>query len=231
MKLKLKETNVEANMKKSSAKFTRFAVLALSLILMLAVAGAEANAQTKSRSKSTRRAPVKKTTIPRGTEMKIRLEDAIDTKESKDGDRFTATVLTPSRYADATVEGHIAKIDKSGKLKGKTELALAFDRIRLRNGETVVMDAQVVRVYGESSAKDVDEEGNIKSGSKGKTTAVRTGGGAAAGAVIGAIAGGGKGAAIGAAIGAAAGAGSTYIQGSNKVKLEPGTEILIRSTR
>ena len=49
---------------------------------------------------------------------------------------------------------------------------------------------------GEDSAKKVDAEGNIESGSKGKTTAVRSGGGAAAGAVIGAIAGGGKGAGV-----------------------------------
>ncbi len=163
--------------------------------------------------------------------MKIRLETAIDTKESKDGDRFTAVVLTPSQYADATVEGHVAKIEKSGKLTGKTELSLAFDRIKLRSGESLAFDAQVIEVIGEKSAKKVDEEGNIESGSKGKTTAIRSGGGAAAGAVIGAIAGGGKGAAIGAAIGGAAGAGSTYIQGSNKVKLDAGTEIVIKSTR
>ncbi|HEY6401572.1 MAG TPA: hypothetical protein VI479_09195 [Blastocatellia bacterium] len=169
--------------------------------------------------------------IPAGTEVKIRLDNEIDTKESRDGDRFTATVLSPSRYADATIEGHIARINKSGKLTGKTELALTFDRIRLRNGQTGRMAAQVVRVYGEDSVKSVDEEGNIESGSKGKTTAVRAGGGGALGAIIGAVAGGGKGAAIGAAIGAGAGAASTAIQGSSKVKLESGTEILIRTTR
>ena len=185
-----------------------------------------ANAQTKKKStkKAIKPAPARKvTSIPVGTEMKIRLADTIDTKESKDGDRFGAVVLTPSAYADARVEGHIAKIDKSGKLTGKTELALSFDRIILKSGETITIAAQVVQVYGEDSVKEVDEEGNVKSGSKSKTTAVRTGGGAAAGAVIGAIAGGGKGAAIGAAIGGAAGAGSTYIQGSNKVKLDSGT--------
>lgn len=195
------------------------------LVLMLGTLS-DALAQTR-----TRRAARGASYIPRGTEMKIRLNEEINTKESRDGDRFTATVLTPSRYADSTIEGHVARIDKSGKLKGKTELSLAFDRIRLRSGEDVAMDAQVVRVYGEDSANEVDEEGNVRSSSQGNKTAVRTGGGAAVGAVIGAIAGGGKGAAIGAAIGAGAGAGSTYIQGSKKIKLEPGTEILIRTTR
>lgn len=211
----------------------RPALFALAVILATAFSGSEAGAQTKSKSKkkTVKPATVKQTSIPRGTELKIRLESTIDTKESKDGDRFTAIVLTPSTYADATVEGHVSKIEQSGKLKGKTELSLAFDRIRLRTGENIIFDAQVVEVIGEKSAKKVDEEGNIESGSKGKTTAIRTGGGAAIGAAIGAVAGGGKGAAIGAAIGGAAGAGSTYIQGSNKVKLDAGTEIVIKSTR
>jgi hypothetical protein len=116
-------------------------------------------------------------------------------------------------------------------MKGRTSLVLSFDRISYPNGTSSTMAAQVVKVYGEDSAKKVDEEGNVESGSKTSTTVKRTGGGAAAGAVIGAIAGGGKGAAIGAAIGAAVGAGSTYIQGSNKIKLEAGTEILITTTR
>ena len=190
------------------------------------------SAQSQTRKKSVAKKPAARfLPIPNGTEIKIRLDDEIDTKKSRDGDRFTATVLSPSKYADATVEGHIAKIDESGKLTGKTELALSFDRIRLRNGQSGRMAAQVVKVYGEDSVKEVDEEGNVKSGSKGKTTAVRTGGGAALGAIVGGIAGGGKGAAIGAAIGAGAGAASTAIQGSNKVKLESGTEILIRTTR
>jgi len=210
-------------------------MLLIAAVLAIAVGTVqESSAQTKKRTTRTvKPAPVKRkaTVIPVGTELKIRLADTIDTKESKDGDRFSAVVLTPSAYAEGTLEGHIAKIDKSGKLSGKTELALAFDRVKLKNGEIITIAAQVVQVYGESSAKEVDEEGNVKSGSKGKTTAVRTGGGAAAGAVIGAIAGGGKGAAIGAAIGAGVGAGSTYIQGSNKVKLDPGTEILIKTTR
>ncbi|HQR31726.1 MAG TPA: hypothetical protein PLK30_03245 [Blastocatellia bacterium] len=213
----------------------RFALLVASLMLAVIVVNTNGFGQTRSKTTTKRKtvkpATVKQASIPRGTQMKIRLETAIDTKESKDGDRFSAVVLTPSQYADATVEGHVAKIEKSGKLTGKTELSLAFDRIKLRSGESLAFDAQVIEVIGEKSAKKVDEEGNIESGSKGKTTAIRSGGGAAAGAVIGAIAGGGKGAAIGAAIGGAAGAGSTYIQGSNKVKLDAGTEIVIKSTR
>lgn len=214
-------------MQKFSGVIARLIVSVFCLALLIPAA----QSQTKRKSSPQRSTARRLLPIPTGTEMKIRLENEIDTKESRDGERFTATVLSPSRYADAIIEGHIAKINESGKLTGKTKLALAFDRIRLRNGQRGRMAAQVVKVYGEDSVKEVDEEGNVKSGSKGQTTAVRTGGGAALGAIVGAIAGGGKGAAIGAAVGAGAGAASTAIQGSNKVKLESGAEILIRTTR
>jgi hypothetical protein len=221
-------------MNKLSGSIARFTLMIFSLALVISIAGSfdSLNAQTKKKSgtirKTTRRTPA---SIPVGTQMRIRLENEIDTKKSEDGDRFTAIVLTPAKYADATIEGHIAKIKKSGKLKGTTELSLAFDSITLNSGQRIPMAAQVVRVYDDKGSDRVDEEGNVKSGSQGKETAVRTGGGAALGAIIGGIAGGGKGAAIGAAVGAGAGAGSTFITGSKKVKLESGTEVLIRSTR
>ncbi len=169
--------------------------------------------------------------IARNTEIKIRLSSDVDTKTAQDGDRFTATVLEPSRLAGATIEGHIAAVKQSGKLKGKTALALTFDRITHPNGASAPLAAQLVKVYDSESVKKVDAEGNIESGDKTKTTTIRSGGGAAAGAVIGGIAGGGKGAAIGAIIGAVAGGASTYIQGANAIKLERGTEILIVTIR
>ena len=48
---------------------------------------------------------------------------------------------------------------------------------------------------------------------------------------IGGIAGGGKGAAIGLIVGGAGGAGSLAINGSKELKIENGTEMLVRVTR
>lgn len=168
-------------------------------------------------------------TIPDGVEMKLRLTSQINTKTNQEGDRFTAIVLDPSNYADAVVEGHIAKLNRSGKATGKTELALAFDSIQLRDGRGGKLAGQVERVYESETVKTVDEEGNVQTGSRTKDTAVRGAGGAALGAIIGGIAGGGKGAAIGAAIGAGVGVGSVFIQGGKDLILEPGTEMLIRT--
>jgi outer membrane lipoprotein SlyB len=161
--------------------------------------------------------------------MKLRLNDQISTKTNREGDRFTAVVLDPSDYADAIVEGHIAKLTTSGKASGKTEMALAFDTIRLRDGRSGRMAAQVEKVYQSEKVKTVDEEGNVESGSRTKDTATRGVGGAALGAIIGGIAGGGKGAAIGAVIGGGVGVGSVYVEGGKDLVLEPGTEVLIRT--
>ncbi len=164
-----------------------------------------------------------------GIQMKVRLNDQISTKINKEGDKFTAVVLDPSDYVDAVVEGHISKLNKSGKATGKTELSLVFDAIHMRDGRSGKFAAQVEKVYQSDKVKTVDDEGNVESGDRTKDTAIRTGGGAVLGAILGGVAGGGKGAAIGAAIGAGVGAGSVFIEGGKELTLEPGTEMLIRS--
>jgi len=92
------------------------------------------------------------------------------------------------------------------------------------------MHAEVVQLYDSKESTKVDEEGTVESGSRGKQTLKRSGIGAAAGAVIGGIVGGGKGAVIGAVVGGAAGAGSIAVTGSKELRLEAGTEMLIRVT-
>jgi hypothetical protein len=167
--------------------------------------------------------------VPDGLQMKIRLNTEINTKTNREGDQFTAVVLDPSDYSEAVIEGHIATLNKSGKATGKTELSLAFDTIRMRDGRASRFAGQVEKVYQTESVKTVDEEGNVETSSRTKDTATRGVAGGALGAIIGGIAGGGKGAAIGAILGAGVGAGSVFVQGGKELVLEPGTEILIRS--
>jgi hypothetical protein len=166
-----------------------------------------------------------------GTELRVRLRNDLSSKRSRVGDRFTATVINPSRYEGATVSGHISDIDKSGRVKGRTSMTLAFDSIRLRNGRRGTMRGEVIKLYDGSSSTRVDEEGNVESGSRGKQTLKRSGIGAAAGAVVGGLIGGGKGVAAGLLIGGAAGAGSIAIEGSKELEIESGSEMLVRVTR
>ncbi|MBS1791750.1 MAG: hypothetical protein JST85_28840 [Acidobacteria bacterium] len=168
--------------------------------------------------------------IPADTPLRLRLVTPLSTKNNSEGDRFNARVVEPAIYEGATVEGHIARIERSGKLTGHTEMALDFDTITLRDGRRSPFYAQIEKFYIGDSIKTTDEEGNIDSANKTRDILIRSGGGAALGAIIGAIAKGGKGAAIGAIIGAGVGAGSVFIQGNKELILDAGTEMSVRTT-
>ena len=84
---------------------------------------------------------------------------------------------------------------------------------------------------GDDDGGRADDEGGVESSGRGKQTLKRAGIAGAGGAIIGAIAGGGKGAGIGLLIGGAAGAGSVALKGSKELKLESGTELLVRVTQ
>jgi hypothetical protein len=202
-------------------------LLVLSLVLGLApFALAQTKPAIKKRTTTRRAAPL----VPAGTDLKVRINDTLSSKDSRIGDRFTATVIDPSRFDEARINGHISSIQKSGKIKGRTSMNLAFDSVELRDGRRGVMHGYVTRVYGEGSGR-ADNEGGVESGSRGKQTAKRAGIGATVGAIVGGIAGGGKGAAIGLIIGGAGGAGSLAINGSKELKIESGTEMLVHVTR
>jgi len=199
-------------------------VLVLTLVLGLTPIGF---AQTTKKRTTTRRvAPL----VPVGTDLKVRINDTLSTKDARIGDRFTATVLDPSRFDEARLSGHISSIQKSGKVKGRTSMNLAFDSVVLRDGRKGVLHGYVTKVYGEGSGR-ADNEGGVESGSRTNQTVKRAGIGAGVGAIIGGIAGGGKGAAIGLLVGGAGGAGSLAIKGSKELKIESGTEMLVHVTR
>src|SRR5215813_14201007 len=65
--------------------------------------------------------------VPVGTDLKVRLNDTL----SRKGDKFTATVVNPSRFDEGKVYGHIKSIVKSGRVQGRTTMNLAFDSITL----------------------------------------------------------------------------------------------------
>ena len=203
--------------------------MAVLTIIALVSGAVLTSAQTPKRRTTTttrRAAPL----IPVGTDLKVRINDTLSSKESRVGDRFTATVVDPSRFDEARVSGHVSSIQKSGKIKGRTTMNLAFDSVELRDGRRGTLHGYVTRVYGNDAGK-ADNEGGIQSGSRTNQTIKRSGIGAGVGAIIGGIAGGGKGAAIGLIVGGAGGAGSLAIKGSKELKIESGTEMLVHVTR
>lgn len=202
-------------------------LLVLTVIFALtSIAFGQTKPTAKRRTTTKRVVPL----VPVGTDLKVRLNDTLSSKDSRVGDRFTATVIDPSRFDEARVYGHISSIQKSGKIKGRTSMNLAFDSVELRDGRRGVLHGYVTRVYGDDAGK-ADNEGGVESGSRTKQTVKRAGIGATVGAIVGGLAGGGKGAAIGLIIGGAGGAGSLAVKGSKELKIESGTEMLVHVTR
>jgi len=170
--------------------------------------------------------------IPMGTTVAATLNDDLNSRQVQEGDRFTLTVSAPLQYRGAAIEGHVVQVNRAGKVAGRAEMILDFDRVRLRDGRTGEFSGYIESVHtgnGDNVSVDTDEGRLQTGGSQTDRTVTRTGIGAAIGAVIGAIADGGKGAAIGAAVGAGAGAGSVFVQGRDDLALVGGTEFMIRS--
>jgi hypothetical protein len=122
-------------------------------------------------------------TLPAGTNFVIRMIDAVDSETASVGQSFAGSLdeaiadpnggtLIP-RGADVTLKLVDAK--QSGKIAGRTELALSLMAVRV-NGQMVDINTQTVTKVSDS-----------RSGRSAKTI----GGGAVAGAVIGGIIGGG----------------------------------------
>src|SRR6266516_204925 len=151
-----------------------------------------------------------KVTVPSGAVIPIRLVDAIDSATAQVGDTFHATldapvavdgdVVIPAHY---DVEGHVVNAQASGKFAGRALLELQLDRIKV----------------GEKYYNVETDHFKQETGSRGKNTAEKVGGGAIAGAILGGIFGGGKGAAIGSVAGAGAGGGVQAASKKPDIKL------------
>ena len=151
-----------------------------------------------------------KVTVPSGTSLPVRLVDTISSATAQTGDTFHATldspiavdgdVVVPAHYE---TEGHVVLAQASGKFAGQALLELQLDRIKVGD-----------RWYNVQT-----DHFKQQTGSRGKNTAEKVGGGAIAGAILGGIFGGGKGAAIGSVAGAGAGGGVQAASKKPDIKL------------
>ncbi len=155
-----------------------------------------------------------KITIPSGTGLTIRLNEELSSEKAQVGDIFHGSISTPVTIDNETViptsadvEGRVVEVKSAGRFAGQSVLTIELTRL-LMNGKSY----------------NLQTDRWTKSGSgRGKSTAAKVGGGAAAGAILGGIFGGGKGAAIGAAAGAGAGTGVSAINKGQQIVLKPET--------
>ena len=169
-------------------------------------------------------------TIPQDVALRIRLDDTLTSTDSQVNDPFSATVMTEGPYQGARVYGHISSIDQSGRLQGRTEMVLQFDRLIMFDGRTARIHAEIIQLYHAPSHETLGVEGAILSAGKGRSALIGTGFGAGAGALMGALFGGGKGAAIGSIVGGAAGLGTTAFRGAQKITLPANLQMTVQIT-
>jgi hypothetical protein len=170
--------------------------------------------------------------IPRNAMLLVELESSLSSDASQRGDRFQARVIEPQEFAGAIVEGRVTRVKRAGKVKGSSELQLSFESIRMADGRSASLSADVVELVNNMNRDDsatVDSEGGVKGRSSTKDDIAKVGASTGIGAIIGAVIGGGKGAAIGAAIGGSVGAGSVFSKRGQDVRLDRGQQLRIRT--
>src|SRR5438105_3734916 len=152
-------------------------------------------------------------TVPAGTEISVRTNEAIDSQNASEGQHYSATVLQDIRGGagetlipkDSNADLVIRRVNSGGTIQSGN----------------VVLDLDSITVNGRRyrvSTEDLKQSGSGGIG-KNRRTAEMVGGGAALGTLLGAIAGGGKGAAIGAVAGAGAGGTAQVLTKGKTVKV------------
>ena len=170
--------------------------------------------------------------ISQDTIIRVELLTNLSTDASQRGDKFQARVVEPNEYQGATINGSVSRVKRAGKVKSNAELQLAFDEIRLPDGRSSKLSAQLIEVVSNgdnSGVGKVDQEGGVQGRDSTKKDVEKVGAATGIGAVIGAIAGGGVGAAIGATIGAGVGTAGVLTERGHDIHLYQGQQLRIRT--
>jgi hypothetical protein len=153
--------------------------------------------------------------LTEGTEIEVRLEDALSSRTARREDRFEATVLRPVRAGSALavpagtrVRGVVRNAEPAERPSRAGKLELEFDALYL-------------------DTKRVDLRASLVSmeGSGGRSPAQKAGIGAVLGGIVGALFEGKKGAVVGAVLG---GSGAVVATKGEDVELPAGATLTIR---
>jgi hypothetical protein len=167
-------------------------------------------------------APIGHVVIPAGQSLHVRMEQTVDTKRNRPGDRFQASLVTPLVINGKTVVpkgtlfyGRVTEAKPSGRLKGRAILGVELDSFAVNNVTYRVATGVSTRVSDRHR----------------KRNWALIGGGSGLGTAVGAIAGGPAGALIGAGAGAAVGTTSAFLTGRKNVSFPVETVVTFRLHR
>ena len=119
-------------------------------LLLAGVAGCQ-NASVSANAGSPK-APV---VAPAGSVLRVRLDQSLDTRRSRPGDRFSGVLDSPIAVdgrvvlpKGTIVQGHVLSVLSSGRLNQRARLVLTLDSCRFENRTLSLDTATVVRVAG-----------------------------------------------------------------------------------
>ena len=110
-------------------------------------------------------------TIPEGTEFKLQLHTAINSKTSKPGDRVMTTLIDAVAVEDQEVlakglriDGHIGEVKAAARRGKGGYMTIVFDTLEMPNGEKVAILGSLTEVFSSEGGSDptVGPEGDLK---------------------------------------------------------------------
>jgi type IV secretion system protein VirB10 len=164
----------------------------------------------------------------------LRMENSITTRTAKDGDYVYLRTGTPISVAGniilpvgSYVQGVVTNAKRSGRVKGRAELAIRLETITLPTGSVYKFSPKLASVdSGTGDQKVVGKENSVEEGSTHGQDAARiailAGSGAALGAVVDRSV---WGAGIGAGAGTAVGLATVLLTRGREVELRQGTSL------
>ena len=160
-------------------------------------------------------------TLPRGTFVRVRINEKLSSDKNQPGDEFTATLVQPLianglviAEPGQNIAGRVSEAIKAKDGGGRSRLGLELIELSLVDGQQVPIRTQLMEYHrGTDNGRDT----GIVFG----TTA--------AGAAIGAAAGGGFGAGVGAITGAAAGAIGVLATRAHATEIHPEAMLTFRT--
>ena len=170
--------------------------------------------------------------IPQGSHVLLRLENSVSTRTAREGDyvylRTAAPIAANGQIVvpeGSYVQGVVTHSLRSGRVKGKAELAIRIDTLTLPSGKTIKLSPHLNSVDSEGSEQKVDSnENQIKQGSSHGADAARVAELGGSGAAIGGLATRTwSGAGIGAGAGGAVGLATVLLTRGKEIDLHRGS--------
>ena len=160
-------------------------------------------------------------TMPSGTALQVKVNEAISTEHANVGDSWTGTV------EDAVIVGDHVVIPAGSTIHGIVSVAKPAEK-----GDRATLDLSLssVDIHGTSHSIHGGTEAIIAGSPRARNLGAIAGG-AAAGAIIGHAIGGGKGTLIGGVLGGAAASGAVAKSKGYQVELKPGTVLTFTTSQ